>query len=51
MQINGADPLSHCPPLCDFKMLKYGKICRGVSSLFLSKEEGLFTQRIKFHKK
>lgn len=49
MQINGADPLSHCPPVCDFTMLKYGRLCRGVSSLFLSKEEGLFTQRIKFH--
>ena len=48
MQINGADPLSHCPPVCDFTMLKYGRLCRGVSSLFLSKE-GLFTQRIKFH--
>ena len=49
MQINGADPLSHCPPVCDFTKVRL--TLRGVSSLFLDKEEGLFTQRIKFHKK
>ena len=45
MQINGADPLSHCPPVCDFTISKYGKFCVDYR-LFLGKEEGLFTQRI-----